>query len=153
MSLDVVRGNETGAFDFCLSRAWHVCLEIISTRCRDQGWCFGRLFLGCFSGPHNIRQHHPQMLVVWLFVIGISISFGVEAKTQRSSAAKAEFKRLQPCPATGKPNGPCPGWIIDHVAPLCAGGTDTASNMQWQTVQDAKGKDRKERRLCRSRPG
>lgn len=72
-----------------------------------------------------------------------------DAKQLRSAAAKAEFKRMQPCPATGQPRGPCPDWIIDHVAPLCAGGADHYSNMQWQTVADAKTKDQDERRLCR----
>ncbi len=74
----------------------------------------------------------------------------VEAKIPRSSSAKAEFKRQQPCPSTGKPRGACPGYIIDHVIPLCAGGQDEPANMQWQTVADAKEKDRDERRMCRS---
>jgi hypothetical protein len=39
--------------------------------------------------------------------------------------------------------------VIDHVNPLCAGGPDHPSNMQWQTVADAKIKDRAERRMCR----
>lgn len=30
----------------------------------------------------------------------------LEAKTHRSYAVKAEFKRLHPCPATGKRRGP-----------------------------------------------
>ncbi len=43
---------------------------------------------------------------------------------------------------------PCKGYIIDHIVPLCAGGADAAANMQWQTVQDAKVKDREERKMC-----
>ena len=46
---------------------------------------------------------------------------------------------------------PCPGYIIDHVTPLCAGGSDKPTNMQWQTVADAKAKDRIEREQCRVR--
>lgn len=69
----------------------------------------------------------------------------------RSAKARAEFKRLNPCPATGKPRGSCPGWVIDHVHPLCAGGVDAPSNMQWQTVEDAKAKDRAERAMCTRR--
>lgn len=72
-----------------------------------------------------------------------------EAKQSRSYAAKAEFKRLNPCPANGKKRGPCQGWIVDHKHPLCAGGIDHHSNMQWQTVDDAKAKDKDERRMCR----
>lgn len=68
----------------------------------------------------------------------------------RSKAARAEFHRQNPCPATGQARGPCPGWIVDHITPLCAGGPDTPANMQWQRVADAKAKDREEMRLCRS---
>ena len=77
------------------------------------------------------------------------LSSTVEAKIPRSSSAKAEFKRQHPCPSTGKPRGACPGYIIDHVIPLCAGGQDRPDNMQWQTVADAKAKDKIERRQCR----
>ena len=62
----------------------------------------------------------------------------------RSQAARAEFKREHPCPATMKPTGPCPGYIIDHVIALKRGGADSPANMQWQTVEDAKAKDRVE---------
>lgn len=68
--------------------------------------------------------------------------------TTRSLAAKNAFKRLYPCPATGKAGGPCPGYVIDHVVPLACGGRDAPDNMQWQTVTDAKAKDRWERKSC-----
>jgi hypothetical protein len=35
--------------------------------------------------------------------------------------------------------------------PLWAGGADHASNLQWQTIADAKAKDREERKQCRRR--
>lgn len=70
------------------------------------------------------------------------------APAPRSHAAKAAFQRLYHCPATDKPRGPCPGYIIDHVVALCAGGGDDPLNMQWQTVVDAKAKDREEMREC-----
>jgi len=72
------------------------------------------------------------------------------AKPDRSSTAVAEFKRLHPCPANGATKGKCPGYIVDHVIPLCAGGADAPSNMQWQTVPDAKAKDRDEQAQCRA---
>jgi hypothetical protein len=42
---------------------------------------------------------------------------------------------------TGKTYGACPGWIKDHVVPLCKGGADAVWNMQWQTVAAAHAKD------------
>ena len=65
-----------------------------------------------------------------------------------SSKARTEFKRAMPCPANGHKTGACPGWIVDHVVPLCAGGADKPANMQWQTVADAKLKDKIERKQC-----
>ena len=63
-------------------------------------------------------------------------------RIERSGAAKAAFKREHPCPATQQPKGPCPGYIIDHVIALKRGGADSPANMQWQTVEEAKAKDR-----------
>ena len=62
----------------------------------------------------------------------------------RSPHAKYEFKKLHPCPATGLSSGACPGYVIDHVIPLKRGGADNPDNMQWQTSEAAKIKDRTE---------
>jgi hypothetical protein len=70
-------------------------------------------------------------------------------RAPRSPAAKAAFQRENPCPSTGQRRGACPGYVIDHVDPLCNGGADDSSNMQWQTVEAAKVKDHAERQLCR----
>lgn len=67
----------------------------------------------------------------------------------RSAKAKDEFRREQPCPATNRRKGPCKGYVIDHVVPLCACGLDAAVDMQWQTVEDGKLKDRAEASQCR----
>lgn len=72
---------------------------------------------------------------------------------ERNRAAVQAFKWEHPCPATGDPRGPCPGWIIDHIKPLACGGADDPANMQWQTREDAKAKDRWERRGCAERIG
>jgi hypothetical protein len=42
---------------------------------------------------------------------------------------------------TGYPHGR-PGYVIDHIVPLKRGGCDCPSNMQWQTVAEAKAKDK-----------
>lgn len=60
----------------------------------------------------------------------------------RSQQAKSEFKKAHPCPSTGKSRGSCPGYVIDHVKPLKKGGADKPSNMQWQTKEAAKQKDK-----------
>jgi len=60
----------------------------------------------------------------------------------RSSTARHEFQRQHPCPSTGRSTGACPGYVIDHLTPLKRGGADAPSNMQWQTIREAKAKDR-----------
>ena len=74
--------------------------------------------------------------------------FQVDAKTVRHRAPLVAFAKAHPCPATGKPVPSCEGYVIDHVVPLCAGGPDEPSNMQWQTHADSLVKDRAERRQC-----
>ena len=61
---------------------------------------------------------------------------------KRSGKAKNDFKRHNPCPSTGKASGSCPGYVIDHVTPLKRGGADRPNNMQWQTKEAAKAKDK-----------
>jgi hypothetical protein len=65
-------------------------------------------------------------------------------KIARSQKAKDDFKHQHPCPSTGKSSGACPGYVIDHVKPLKRGGADAPSNMQWQTKEAAKQKDKTE---------
>ena len=65
-------------------------------------------------------------------------------KIARSERSKDDFKHSHPCPSTGKSSGSCPGYVIDHVTPLKRGGADAPYNMQWQTTETAKIKDRTE---------
>ena len=64
------------------------------------------------------------------------------AKELRSSSIKREFQLTHPCPATGRTNGACPGYVKDHIKALKCGGPDAVSNMQWQTTADAKAKNK-----------
>ena len=67
----------------------------------------------------------------------------------RSGEVPREFERQHPCPSTGATSGACPGYVRDHIVPLCAGGADATWNMQWQTTADARAKDVAERQACR----
>lgn len=60
----------------------------------------------------------------------------------RARAAVEQFKKL-----SGYPHGR-PGFVVDHVLPLCAGGPDTPANMQWQGLAESKLKDKYEVALC-----
>ena len=72
-------------------------------------------------------------------------------RIERSEHAKNEFKKTHPCPANKHTSGACPGWVVDHIWPLCAGGCDVPENMQWQRKADSVRKDRLEWRMCRER--
>jgi hypothetical protein len=61
----------------------------------------------------------------------------------RSDSARRTFMK-----STGYPKGR-PGYVVDHVVPLACGGPDSPSNMQWQSVAEAKAKDKTERAGCR----
>lgn len=84
----------------------------------------------------------PAQSLTAILVVALFASFTVDAKTHRDPKQRAEFMRANPCPATGKTHGSCPGYIVDHVIPLKRGGADRPSNMQWQTREDAKRKDK-----------
>jgi len=85
------------------------------------------------------------LFAVLLIFLAVSIT---SARIQRSAAAVAEFKRENPCPATGKVQRACTGYIVDHITPLCGGGLDKPSNMQWQTRAASLRKDRVEVAYC-----
>ncbi len=85
-----------------------------------------------------------RLLLALLLAVAVASSAAA-----RDSSQRAEFLREHPCPATGKARGKCPGYVVDHIVPLCAGGADTPSNMQWQELKASKEKDEEERRTCR----
>ena len=65
-------------------------------------------------------------------------------RIKRSPEARRDFQKSHPCPSTGRTSGACPGYVVDHVKPLKRGGADAPGNMQWQTTQAAKEKDKTE---------
>ena len=73
-------------------------------------------------------------------------------KIIRRADVVAAFKRIHPCPSTGKTYGACRGWQIDHPVPLACFGIDAVSNMQWIPTVVKTGwqdwmKDRYERKI------
>lgn len=96
------------------------------------------------DGLQNVCITQMNLHKFWL-ACGLSallICAQADARSKRSSHARTEFKHQHPCPANGKTTGPCPGYVIDHVTPLKRAGADASSNMQWQTIEEAKKKDR-----------
>ena len=81
--------------------------------------------------------------------LGVSVlPISTWAKEPRSASAKREFQLTHQCPSTGLTSGACPGWVKDHIKPLACGGPDTPSNVQWQTIRNAKAKDKWETKGC-----
>ena len=89
------------------------------------------------------------MIEILLFTLMLSIDSPANAKANRSYHSIKQFKLENPCPANGRYKGRCEGYVIDHVVPLACGGLDTPKNMQWQTLQEARAKDRWERVGCK----
>ena len=97
-------------------------------------------------------SHWHKLLLVLFLAVGLASNAfarevghsGRHGNTHRSSQAKHDFKKSNPCPSTGRTSGACPGYVVDHVVPLKRGGVDKPNNMQWQTLQEAKAKDKLE---------
>ena len=83
-----------------------------------------------------------------LLLAMLSLSTGADARIKRSVTERNAFQKEHPCPSTGALKGKCPGYVVDHVTALACGGLDKPSNMQWQTIKDAKAKDKWERFGC-----
>lgn len=97
-------------------------------------------------------SHFGLRLAMILAVAGTiaAAAESADAATRRSMSERAAFQRENACPITGRHRGACPGWEIDHVRPLCAGGPDRRENMQWLDVPRHREKSKADRRLCRS---
>ena len=92
-----------------------------------------------------------RSLLAFMLTVIVAGSFVGAAglgETPRHRAPVEAFRRTHPCPATGQTTGACPGWVVDHKYPLCAGGADDPANMEWEGVEPAKAKDRLEVELC-----
>lgn len=91
----------------------------------------------------TLRRRFSTTALICLLVITAGC-FKCERKEppKRDAAMVKLFRATHPCPATGKTKGACPGYVVDHITALKNGGGDHPYNMQWQTVEDGKLKDR-----------
>jgi len=58
-----------------------------------------------------------------LLIILFSFAF-LQPSHARSRDVPRQFQKEHPCPSTGRKWGACPGYVRDHIKPLCAGGAD-----------------------------
>jgi len=100
-----------------------------------------------------VIQAAAAALTACLGAAFLMLAMPAEAAPQPSRAAMAEFKRMNPCPATGEAKGACPGYVVAHVQPLCADGEDAVGNMQWQTMAESRVHGRWARQYCQFRRG
>lgn len=89
--------------------------------------------------PHSYRPHHLNS-TAWLDKYSSNVY--MHPGGHRSLAEKHLFWEQ-----SGHPRG-WPGHVVDHRLPLACGGSDTPSNMQWQTIAEGKAKDKWERKGC-----
>ena len=88
------------------------------------------------SSPRASTSSHPRAAP--------GVARDSHGRIARSREARAQFMKSHPCPSTGRSSGACKGYVVDHRVALKRGGKDAPSNMQWQTVEAAKAKDRVE---------
>lgn len=84
--------------------------------------------------------------------LALATALAISAHTAplpRDQAQVRAFRFDHPCPATGRTHGACPGWQVDHIRPLCAGGEDLPRNMHWLSVDDHRFKTLVDVRECR----
>jgi hypothetical protein len=105
-------------------------------------------FLAVFNDP--IAQHVIETKNHFNAIAEVVNSEEIDCcqtKQQRQDQAQSVCPSRDFMRRTGYPKGRT-GYVVDHIIPLEYGGADDPSNMQWQTVQEAKIKDRSERN-CR----
>ncbi len=90
------------------------------------------------EGRIVVKDTKPIVSSTTTSVSASGVARDSHGRIKRNESAKREFMR-----ESGYANGR-PGYVVDHVVPLKRGGCDCPSNMQWQTIQEAKAKDKVE---------
>lgn len=83
------------------------------------------------SSSYKTTSHHRPTYIY-------SVERDKHGRIKRSESAKRQFMKQ-----TGYPKGRR-GYVVDHIIPLKRGGCDCPSNMQWQTKEAARQKDKRE---------
>ncbi len=86
------------------------------------------------------------MIATLLLATGLILStpdYTCRVKSADGAYVRSMTRRRLFLKLTGYPKGR-PGFVVDHIIALQCGGCDLPSNMQWQTIKDAKDKDRLE---------
>src|SRR5262245_15703856 len=124
------------------TRGRHACSAIDSRG--PEEWAVAIVLVSILSEKHIIetKKHIDESAESSVAKKSSVAIRGSNGRIKRSASARADFMRR-----TGYPKGR-KGYVVDHIIPLECGGADIPSNMQWQTVQEAKIKDRSERN-CR----
>ena len=102
--------------------------------------------------PKNLYPNTSSVrLALTVCLLALPAFFPQHAAANRnlSNATRTDFVKANPCPATGESELACPSYGIGYATPLCAGGSDDISNMQWQRVEEAKEKDRLAQQQCK----
>jgi hypothetical protein len=81
-----------------------------------------------------------RIIILLLLFPGVALA--------RDPAQVRAFRKSNPCPVTQKTTGACPGFVVDHIVPLCFDGADLPGNMAWQEVRASYKKDVFERQAC-----
>ena len=96
-----------------------------------------------------MRTTISNTLARFAALAAIAVALPCSAAEPRSFRAEVLFRLQNPCPATGETQSECKGYVIDRVIPVACGGAEEPSNMQWQTLAEAREKDRWEKIGCR----
>ena len=72
------------------------------------------------------------MIAILFLITALGVGCYPASVSAREPKQVRAFRYINPCPATAKTAGACPGWVVDHIVPLCLGGADVPANMQWQ---------------------
>ena len=94
-------------------------------------------------------QRYWTWLAATIVLLAAIVLVPASAAAERSLKAEVLFRLANPCPASGQTYGECKGYVIDRIIPLICGGAEDPSNMQWQTIAQAREKDKWEKIGCR----